>query len=116
MRKHDVIVIGGSLAGAACVRELERLGIDAVVLERAGFPRAKVCGGFVSPGAVKGLERFGLLDKVRQAGAVEVNSARVRVESVQVEIPFERPGLGISRSALDTVVAAGTKVKQRCAV
>ncbi len=116
MTKHDVIVIGGSLAGAACVRELERLGIDAVAFERDRFPRAKVCGGFVSPGAVKCLDDLGVLDDVRRAGAVEVRSAKVRVGAVEVEIPFERPGLGISRSALDEIVARGARVEQGHAV
>jgi flavin-dependent dehydrogenase len=116
MIKHDVIIIGGSLAGSACVRELERLGIDAIALERARFPRAKVCGGFVSPGAVKCLEQHGLLDEVRRAGAVEVTSACVRVQSTEMMFPFERPGLGISRSTLDDVVARGARVEQGCAV
>src|SRR5437016_3174325 len=116
MIKHDVIIIGGSLAGSACVRELERLGVDAIALERARFPRAKVCGGFVSPGAVKCLERFGLLDEVRRAGAVDVTSACVRLQSMEVMFPFELPGLGISRRTLDDVVARGARVEQECAV
>jgi flavin-dependent dehydrogenase len=62
MRKHDVVVIGGSLAGAACARELARLGIDAVAFESDHFPRPKVCGGFVSPGGVDCLEQLGVLD------------------------------------------------------
>src|SRR5262245_51000362 len=75
---HDVVVIGGSLSGAACVRELARLGIDAIALERDRFPRGKVCGGFLSPGAVNSLEGLGLLDEIVNAGAVKVSSARVR--------------------------------------
>src|SRR3989442_7334128 len=86
MTRHDVVIIGGSLAGAACARELERLGIDAVALERDRFPRAKVCGGFVSPGAVECIARLGLLDSARQAGAVEGRAARGRGESAAVEI------------------------------
>src|SRR2546428_7114868 len=101
MSKHDVVIVGGSLAGAACARELERQGIDAVALERDRFPRRKVCGGFLSSGAVDCVGRLGLLDEVLKAGAVEVSSARVRVDNLEVEIPLERPGLGISRSALD---------------
>jgi flavin-dependent dehydrogenase len=116
MIRYDVIVIGGSLAGSACVRELERLGIDAIALERARFPRAKVCGGFVSPGAVKCLDELRLLGDVRRAGAVEVTSACIRVQSMEVMFPFERPGLGISRSTLDDVVARGARVEQACAV
>jgi menaquinone-9 beta-reductase len=116
MMRHDVVVIGGSLAGAACVRELNRFGIDAVALERDRFPRAKVCGGFVSPGAAKCLEELGLLDDVRSAGAIEISSARVRVVRNSIDIPFDQPGLGISRSALDDVVARGTNVLQHCPV
>jgi len=116
MRMHDVIVIGGSLAGAACVRELERMGIDAIALERERFPRPKVCGGFLSPSAVNCFEQLGLADEIRKAGAVQVSSARVRVASVEVEILFERPGLGVSRSSLDALVACGARVEQGCPV
>src|SRR5262245_50363118 len=116
MRRHDVIVVGGSLAGAACARELERRGIDAIAFERDRFPRPKVCGGFLSPGAVEAVRRLGMLPQVLNAGAVEVRSARVRVGTVQVDVPFERPGLGISRAALDTVFARGARVEEGCAV
>jgi len=112
MNKHDVVIIGGSLAGAACVRELERLGIDAIALERDRFPRRKVCGGFLSPGGVKGVAHLGLLNDVLNAGAVQVRSARVHVGGVEMEIPFERPGLGISRCALDEIFARGARVRQ----
>jgi flavin-dependent dehydrogenase len=116
MTKHDVIVIGGSLAGAACVRELEKRGIDAIALERDRFPRRKVCGGFLSPGAVDSVGRLGLLQRVLEAGAVEVRSARIRAGRREVEIPFERAGLGMSRSALDCIVAAHPRVHQGRAV
>lgn len=116
MSKHDVIIIGGSLAGAACVRELERKGIDAVALERDHFPRRKVCGGFLSPGAVDCLGHMGLRDKVLEAGAVEVSCARVRAGSVDRKIPFDRPGLGISRNVLDATLAHGVRIQQGCTV
>lgn len=114
--KHDVVIIGGGLAGAACVRELERCGIDAVAFERERFPRRKVCGGFVSPGGVECLDRLGILQSVHDAGAVQVTGARVRVGSTPIEIPFRRPGIGISRAALDEIVARGTTVRQGCSV
>lgn len=116
MIQRDVVVIGGSLAGSACTRELVRLGVDAVALERERFPRDKVCGGFLSPGAVESLRTLDVLDDVRSAGAVEVTSARVRAGSADVEIPFERPGLGISRSTLDEILARRAPVEQGRAV
>ncbi len=110
--KHDVIIIGGSLAGAACVRELTRLGVDAIALERERFPRRKVCGGFLSPGAAACLAHLGVLDACRKSGAVEVRSARITVDSTEVDFPFERPGFGISRSVLDDIVGRVENVKQ----
>jgi len=105
MRRADVAIIGGSLAGAACVRTLTRAGIDAVAIERDRFPREKVCGGFLSPGAVEILDELDLLDKVRAIGAMDVRSARVRAAGIDFDIPFRRPGLGVSRRTLDAVLA-----------
>jgi flavin-dependent dehydrogenase len=116
MTRHDVVVIGGSLAGAACVRELHKAGIDAIALERDRFPRRKVCGGFLSPGAVDCVRRLGLLEDVVDAGAVEVRSARVRARGTESEILFEHAGLGISRSALDEIFARHDGIQQGYAV
>jgi flavin-dependent dehydrogenase len=110
--KRDAVIIGGSLAGAACARELVRLGFDAIALERDRFPRPKVCGGFLSAGAVGALDGLGVLDEVRRSGAVPVASVRIRAGSANVEIPFERPGLGISRAILDDVLARNAPVVQ----
>src|SRR6185436_4528367 len=55
----------------ADLKELARRGIDAVAFERDAFPREKVCGGFLSPGAVDLLEEMNVLEAVRVAGAVE---------------------------------------------
>ena len=110
--KVDVVIIGGSLAGASCARELARLGVPAVAFEREVFPRPKVCGGFVSPNAVECLDRLDLLDLVRAAGAVEVDRARIHAGGTEREVPLRRKGLGISRGTLDEIVARGAPVHQ----
>jgi flavin-dependent dehydrogenase len=112
MKKIDVAIIGGSLAGAACVRTLTRAGIDAVAIERDRFPREKVCGGFLSPGAVEILEELDLLDRLRAAGAVDVRSARLRFEGMEIGIPFRRAGLGVSRRTLDGELGNHSAVEQ----
>lgn len=112
MNKRDVVIIGGSLAGAACARELERQGIDAIAFERDYFPRRKVCGGFLSPGAVECIKHLGLLHEVLRAGAVEVTSARVRIGNAHIDVPFERSGLGISRLTLDEILARSPCIQQ----
>jgi flavin-dependent dehydrogenase len=52
----DVVVVGGGPAGSACARELASSGSDVVVLDRAIFPRTKLCAGWVTPEAMADLE------------------------------------------------------------
>lgn len=111
MKRVDVAIVGASLAGAACVRELSRRGIDAIAFDRDLFPREKVCGGFLSPGAVDILDELEVLDAVRAAGAVEVRSAHVRFGDVDARFELPRPGLGISRRALDEILANHSGVR-----
>ena len=105
MRHVDVAIIGGSLAGASCVRELTRLGVDAVAFERDRFPREKVCGGFLSPGAISLLDQLGILGSLHAAGAKTVSSTRIRMGEVETRAALPQPGLGISRRTLDALVA-----------
>ena len=56
----DVAVIGGSLAGSAAACALARAGARVVVLEKARFPRDKVCGCFLSHEAFPVLDRMGI--------------------------------------------------------
>ena len=112
MKHVDVAIIGGSLAGAACVRELTRLGIDAVAFERDRFPRDKVCGGFLSPGAVDLLDELEMLDAVRAAGARTVCSSTIRMRGREVNVELPGRGLGISRRALDELMADHERVQR----
>lgn len=56
MLRCDALVVGGGPAGSTCARVLTRAGWNVVVLDRARFPRDKVCAGWVTPGV------FALLD------------------------------------------------------
>jgi menaquinone-9 beta-reductase len=52
----DALVVGGGPAGSTCARVLRNAGWDVVVLDRARFPRDKVCAGWVTPGVFELLE------------------------------------------------------------
>jgi geranylgeranyl reductase family protein len=52
----DALVVGGGPAGSTCARVLRQAGWNVVVMDRATFPRSKVCAGWVTPGV------FQLLD------------------------------------------------------
>jgi len=56
MRETDVIIVGGGPAGASCAWRLQRHGIDCLVLDRARFPRLKLCAGWITPDVVRDLE------------------------------------------------------------
>lgn len=47
-RACDLIVLGGGPAGATAARVAARAGLDVVVIDRARFPRDKLCGGGIS--------------------------------------------------------------------
>jgi geranylgeranyl reductase family protein len=51
----DVLIVGGGPAGSTCAWKLRQAGFDAVVLDRAIFPREKVCGGWITPQVVADL-------------------------------------------------------------
>jgi flavin-dependent dehydrogenase len=56
MMRADAIVVGGGPAGSTCAWKLREAGIDVVILDRAAFPRAKLCAGWVTPEALSDLE------------------------------------------------------------
>jgi len=45
----DVLIAGGGPGGAACAGRLRAAGLDVLVLDRATFPRDKVCAGWITP-------------------------------------------------------------------
>jgi flavin-dependent dehydrogenase len=48
-RRCDVLIVGGGPAGSSCAWRLARAGVDVLVLDRAEFPRDKVCAGWITP-------------------------------------------------------------------
>ena len=56
MQDVDVIIVGGGPAGSTCAWKLGLAGIDLLVLDRASFPRAKLCAGWITPEVVDDLE------------------------------------------------------------
>ncbi len=56
MRSYDVLIVGGGPAGSTCARALVDAGADVLLLDRATFPRDKVCAGWVTPAVVEALD------------------------------------------------------------
>jgi flavin-dependent dehydrogenase len=49
MEPYDVVIIGGGPAGSTCARTLVAGGARVAVIDRAEFPRVKLCAGWLSP-------------------------------------------------------------------
>jgi geranylgeranyl reductase family protein len=52
----DVVIVGGGPAGSTCARALGRAGWDVLVIDRARFPRDKVCAGWLTPEVFSALD------------------------------------------------------------
>jgi len=52
----DAVVVGGGPAGSTCAGMLRRAGWNAMVVDRARFPRDKVCAGWLTPEVFTDLE------------------------------------------------------------
>ena len=56
----QVIVVGAGPAGSSAATFLARCGLDVLLVDRAQFPRDKICGDGLTPRAVRMLTRLGL--------------------------------------------------------
>jgi geranylgeranyl reductase family protein len=56
LRQFDVLVVGGGPAGSTLAWALTRQGLHVGVLDKAQFPRQKVCAGWVTPAVMEELE------------------------------------------------------------
>ena len=104
----DAAVVGGGPAGATVAALLARSGLTVVLCDAARFPRHKICGEYVQPGAVRALARLGLHEEVERLRPVKpIGMAIVSPDGTKVlgrhEDPSER-GLSVRRYDLDHVL------------
>ena len=67
--RHDVVIVGGRVAGSATAMLLARLGHDVVVVDQASFPSDTVSTHSIARSGVVQLRRWRLLDEVLDSGA-----------------------------------------------
>lgn len=73
----DALVVGAGPAGAATAILLAKEGLSVVLLDRARFPRDKVCGEYLSPEGTRILDRLGVLSAVETHGARPLKGMRI---------------------------------------
>jgi len=64
----EVVIAGAGPAGSVAALTLARAGVRVLLLDRARFPRDKLCGDTLNPGAMEILRRLGLAARVEERG------------------------------------------------
>lgn len=73
----DVVVVGAGPAGSASAILLAERGWSVALLDKAAFPRPKICGEYLSPEGARVLDRLGVLKAVDTAGAQPLHGMRI---------------------------------------
>lgn len=105
MPLHDVIIVGAAPAGSIAALVLARAGRRVALLDRAAFPRAKVCGNCINPGAWEIWRRLGLTESYSALPHQELTGFDIHCEGRTLyQHTFYAPQRGpraISRDVLD---------------
>jgi flavin-dependent dehydrogenase len=104
---YDVVVVGASLAGSTAATHLARAGARVALVEKAPDPQhfKRICGHFIQASAVPSLERLGVLDAIREAGAVDSRS-RLWTRFGVIASDDVPASINIRREKLDPIVRA----------
>jgi menaquinone-9 beta-reductase len=105
VKQFDIIVVGSGPAGSIAALILARAGKRVALLDKARFPRPKVCGDCINPGCWPIWERNGLAEKFAAlphhpiAGiSLELNRKTIFTKNF---VPGERGERAIERALLD---------------
>ena len=121
----DVIVVGAGPAGSTTAYYLARAGIDVLLLEKAAFPRDKVCGDGLTPRAVRQLVRMGI--DTSAPGWIRNKGLRIVGGGMRLHMPWpdldSYPDYGLvrTRTDFDEILArhaqkSGARLQEQTAV
>ena len=125
MNRYEALVIGAGPAGSTAALALARSGWAVAVVEKAQFPRRKVCGEYISATTWPVLRELGAADGLAAHAGPPVHRVGFFTAGATVEAPMPHGGgawgRAIGRDLLDTALlesarTAGAQVLQPCTV
>jgi len=111
MANFDGIVVGAGVAGSTTAALLARQGFRVLLVEKATFPREKICGEGLMPAGASILDELGILSELRAQGAqafsgIHFHLPRERCLELNFrEVSRTAQGWVIPRMILDTRLA-----------
>jgi flavin-dependent dehydrogenase len=104
----DVAIVGGGPAGSSCAAFCAIAGLRTLVLERAMFPREKVCGDCLNPACWPILRRLELAERLRalpHAKLEYVDVIGIKGRRLSAKLPGgDAAEIAVKRSLLDELV------------
>jgi geranylgeranyl reductase family protein len=108
-------VVGAGPGGSATAYHLARHGIDVLMVDKATFPREKVCGDGLTPYGVRALQRMDV--DPTEPGFTRVEGLRTYgVDGVVIDLPWPKlhrfPALGVVRTRFDLDHLLATRAQE----
>ncbi|WP_194775104.1 NAD(P)/FAD-dependent oxidoreductase [Pararhodonellum marinum] len=103
MKQHDVLIVGGGLAGLVAAHQLAKGGREVLLIEKKSYPFHRVCGEYISNEVRDFLEKEELFPFQYKPSEIR----RFRLTSVKgkvAEAPLDMGGFGVSRYLLDRFI------------
>lgn len=116
LRPFDVAIAGGGPAGTSAAIHLAASGARVLLIEQKKFPRAKLCGEFISPECLRHFERLGVADQMLSTGGANLTcTVFYSHKNRSLIVPSEWFGssssaLGLSRAEMDQKLLDRAKV------
>ncbi|HJZ56368.1 MAG TPA: FAD-dependent monooxygenase, partial [Gemmataceae bacterium] len=101
----DAVVVGAGPAGSVTARELARGGARVLLVDKATFPRPKVCGCCLNRATLAALRAVGLGHIPARCGAVPLSRVKLAAGRSAADVLLPG-GVAVSREAFDAALAA----------
>ncbi len=102
-REWEVLIVGAGPAGAFAAHALARRGLRVLLVDKAAFPRYKVCGACLNPRALAVLNAAGLGALAGRCGAEPIKAFHAAIRGRDLTLAVSG-GVALSREAFDAAL------------